>query len=102
MTQVVDTDWASIAATPLARLRAVREYANRVFDDETRAATWLSRAQPSIGRGLAAVGAVCQEPEGFREALAELARIERRILQQLQAFEPARRRNPSFGPDVAA
>lgn len=82
MTSTPNTDWTTaVAATPLARIRAVREYANRVFDCETRAATWLSRSHRSIGRGLCAVGAACQEPDGFREAMVELARLERVALE---------------------
>ena len=77
MTQAADMDWASIADEPLPRLRAIREYANRVFDSETRAATWLGRANKSVGGGLCAVGAACQDAQGFREAIAELARLER-------------------------
>lgn len=81
MTSTPNTDWAAVATTPLARIRAVREYANRVFDCETRAATWLSRAQRSVGGGLCAVGAACQDADGFREAMIELARLERVALE---------------------
>jgi hypothetical protein len=41
------------------------------------AATWLSRAHRAVRGGLCAVGAACQTMEGFREAMAELSRIER-------------------------
>lgn len=102
MTQARDMDWSAIAATPLARIRAVRDYAHRVFDDETRAATWLGRANPRVGGGLCAVGAACQEGDGFREAMAELARIERRMWGEAPAPGAARRRNPDFGPGVGA
>ena len=77
MTQAPDHDWAAIATTPLQRIRAVREYANRVFDSEARTATWLSRANRAIGRGLCAAGAACQDEQGFGDAMAELARLER-------------------------
>jgi hypothetical protein len=74
--------------TPLARLRAVAEYARRVFEDESLAATWLSRAHRAVRGGLCAVGAACQTVEGFREAMAELSRIER--LDRREALELAR------------
>jgi hypothetical protein len=77
MTLAPSTDWNAIAATPLERIRAVRDYAHQVFDDETHAATWLGRANRWVGGGLCAVGAACQDPSGFREAMAELRRIER-------------------------
>jgi hypothetical protein len=77
MTSARDTNWNALADKPLARLRAVRDYADQVFGNEAHAATWLGRAHRSIAGGLCAVGAACQEPEGFREAIAELARLER-------------------------
>jgi hypothetical protein len=82
MTTRPHTDWALIATTPLARIRAVRDYANRVFDNEAHAATWLSRANRQVGGGLCAVGAACQDPEGFRDALLELGRLERIVLER--------------------
>ena len=88
MTLAPNTDWSLIAATPLERIRAVRDYAHRVFDDETHTATWLSRANRAVGGGLCAVGAACQEAAGFRDAMAELARLERIILD---------RRNGDYG-----
>jgi hypothetical protein len=77
MTSTRQTDWNSIADKPLARLRAIRAYADQVFGNEAHAATWLGRAHRSIAGGLCAVGAACQEAQGFREAIAELARLER-------------------------
>lgn len=77
MTLSTQLNWDSIAPTPLARLRAIRDYANRVFDDEAHAATWLGRANRAVAQGLCAVGAACQDAEGFREAIGELARLER-------------------------
>jgi hypothetical protein len=69
-------------SSPLARVRAIHAYAKRVFDDESRAATWMSRAHESIANGLCAVGAACQEAEGYRQAIAELGRLERLELQR--------------------
>ena len=81
------------ASTPIERLRAVRDYANTVFDDENLAATWLSRAHRAVRGGLSAAGAACQEPEGFSEALAELARMEQ--LSRAEALsEVTGRRKP--------
>ncbi|HUR41086.1 MAG TPA: hypothetical protein VM240_07940 [Verrucomicrobiae bacterium] len=91
MTLSPKLNWDSIAPTPLARLRAVREYANRVFDDETRAATWLGLANREVGRGLCAVGAACQEADGFREAIAELARLERIAVEEAAQHMSQRR-----------
>ena len=85
-----DTNLETSTASPLARLRAVHQYAVRVFEDESVAATWLSRAHVAINRGLCAVGAACQDVEGYREAIAELGRIER---QGVNA--PPRIRKPS-------
>jgi hypothetical protein len=70
------SEWKSLATDPMLRLRAVREYADSVFGDETIAATWLSRAHRPICSGLIAVGAACQTAQGFFEAMAELARID--------------------------
>lgn len=73
-----------VATTPLARLQAIRDYANVVFDDETMAATWLSRAHRAIRNGLSSAGAACQGEEGFREAVAELSRLERLSHEEVQ------------------
>jgi hypothetical protein len=70
------SEWKSLATDPMLRLRAVREYAESVFGDESISATWLSRAHRPICGGLIAVGAACQTPQGFFEAMAELARID--------------------------
>jgi hypothetical protein len=75
-TSVASSEWKSLASDPMLRLRAVREYAQCVFGDETLAATWLSRAHRPICGGLIAVGAACQTAQGFFEAMAELARVE--------------------------
>lgn len=88
MTHAAETNWSAIAATPLERIRAVRDYAHRVFDDETHTATWMGRANQRVGGGLCAVGAACQEAQGFRDAMAELARLERIVRD---------RRNGDFG-----
>src|SRR5687767_14674618 len=83
-------DWNSMAANPLERLRAVRDYANQVFGDESIAATWLGRAHRGVRSGLCAVGAACQTPEGFRETLDELSRIQRLGRREVQAVARSR------------
>jgi hypothetical protein len=92
-TQAVDR--SAYAASPLGRLRAIRDYANGIFGDESIAATWLSRAHQRVRNGLCAVGAACQTSEGFREAMAELSRIERLERREINACAHSRPANPA-------
>ena len=69
------SEWKSLATDPQVRLRAIREYAATVLGDSATARKWLERTHHSVRRGSCSVAVACETPEGFFEAMAELARI---------------------------
>lgn len=69
--------WKDIVADDTLRLRVVREYAETVFGGEAYATKWLDRTNLRIRGGTCSVNEACDTPDGFYEAMAELARIER-------------------------
>lgn len=87
MTEAIGADWKRLANDPQVRLRAIREYASTVLGDGRSASRWLERAHHSVRRGMCSVVAACETPEGFFEAMAELARID-----QFETREALKRR----------
>lgn len=86
-TEITSADWKRLASDPQVRLRAIREYASSVLGDGRSAARWLERAHLSVRRGSCSIVSACESPEGFFEAMAELARID-----QFETREALKRR----------
>lgn len=66
-----------IPSTPAARLHLVRDFAVQVFGKELTAAAWLGQLCPAVLDGACIVATACQTATGFREAMQELARLQR-------------------------
>jgi hypothetical protein len=96
MTDRIDSEWKALATDAELRLRAVREYAGDVFGSDEAAARWLGRPHLSVRRGTCPIEEACRRPDGFFEAMAELARISRfseregrKRAQMMQVMRPA-------------
>jgi hypothetical protein len=79
--------WRQLTDRPEGRLDTLRNYAQEVFSDPDAARRWLGSINLSIRRGEAPALA-CATTDGFFEAMAELARLER--FRQREATKRAR------------
>jgi hypothetical protein len=70
--------WEDLPPNPEGQLKAVREYAARVFGSDLYAASWLGRTHPEILAGSCVISEACRTREGFRAAVRELMRLDRR------------------------
>lgn len=66
-------EWSHLATDPALRRRAIREYAGFVLGDDAN--RWLGRNHLSVRRGACSIASAAESPDGFFEAMAELARI---------------------------
>jgi hypothetical protein len=95
MTDRIDSEWKALATDAELRLRAVREYAADVLGSDDLAARWLGRTHLAVRRGACPIAEACRTPDGFFEAMAELARISRfseregrKRAQMMQVMQP--------------
>lgn len=66
---------AARATTIAGRLAIVQEQAARVLGRADEVAAWMAHYNPSVLNGLCPISLACQNPEGFRQVMAELDRI---------------------------
>lgn len=84
---------AEKAGTIAGRLALVQEHALRVFGRADEVDAWMSQYHPAILNGLCPISLACQNPEGFRQTLAELGRISARR-EQMGWVPPGRETPP--------
>ena len=77
MNETMESEWKALATDAQLRLRAIREYAADVFGEHEAAMRWLRRSHLSVRRATCTIEEASQSPDGFFEAMAELARISR-------------------------
>lgn len=75
------------ALSPQLRYQLVFNYAREILGSEGTARAWMDGPHPHIGDGADDVAEACRTPEGFRDAMLALHRIQE-VAQQHRATTP--------------